>query len=112
MIMIEQGRSSAEAYLVDMIQNRQGEFATGAVAAPFFSLCDKLAGAAPQGVKVYQAALLHSLKEAGWIDRGRIMSRELTTKKQIYCAPELMEVSRSELRRMVEEPPVPMRIVK
>lgn len=111
-IMIEQGRSSAESYLVDMIQNRQGEFAVGAVAAPFFSLCDKLAGSAPQGVKIYQAALLHSLKEAGWVDRGRIMSRDFTTKKQIYCAPELVEVSRSELRRIVEEPPMPMHIVK
>jgi len=111
-IMIEQGRSSAESYLVELIQRRLGEFAIGAIASPFYSLCDKLAGSAPSGVKVYQAALLHALKEAGWIDQGRMASREFTTKKQIFCAPELSNLSKSELRRLVEDAPAPMRVVK
>jgi hypothetical protein len=112
MIMIEQGRSSAESYLVEIISRRLGEFAVGAIASPFYSLCDKLAGSAPTGVKVYQAALLHALKEAGWVDMGRLKSRELDTKKQIFCAPELVNMSKSELRRLVEDAPPPMRIVK
>jgi hypothetical protein len=111
-IMIEQGRSSAESYLVEMIQRRLGEFAVGAIASPFYSLCDKLAGSAPTGVKVYQAALLHALKEAGWIDMGRIKSRDFDNKKQIFCAPELSNLSKSELRRLVEDAPAPMRVVK
>jgi len=77
------------------------------VASPFHALCDRVAGAAPAGVKVPQPALLHALKEAGWIDCGRLKSREYDTKKHVFCAPELKDVSKSELRRMVEETPAP-----
>jgi hypothetical protein len=55
----------------------------------------------PAGVKVPQAALFHALKEARWVDRGRIKSREYQNKKQVFCAPELSEKSDSELRRLV-----------
>ena len=106
-IMIDQGRSTAESYLVDLIQNRLGEFAVGVIASPFHALCDRLAGMAPAGVKIPQAALLHALKEAGWIDCGRLASREYPSKKQIYCAPDLLSVGKSELRRMVEDAPAP-----
>ena len=58
-------------------------------------------------MKVPQAALLHALKEAGWIDKGRIKSRDFDTKKHVFCAPDLDEVSKSDLRRMVEENPEP-----
>jgi hypothetical protein len=44
------------------------------------------------------------------------MTREYTTKKQIYAAPEMAKkYSKSELRRMVEELPAtspPLQIVK
>jgi hypothetical protein len=63
-----------------------------------------LQGLAPQGVKVVQGALLHALKEAGWIDCGRLMSRDLTAKKHIFCAPDMVGTAKSELRRMVETP--------
>lgn len=114
-IMIEQGRSTAESYLVEMIERRLGEFSAGVVAAPFYSLCDRLQGGAPQGTRVVQQALLHALKEAGWIDMGRLKSREYDTKKHIFCAPELADTAtKSELRRMVEETPAPsaVRLVK
>jgi hypothetical protein len=65
--------------------------------------------------RVVQQALLHALKEAGWVDMGRIASREFGTKKHIICAPELADTaSKSELRRMVEETPPPsaVRLVK
>jgi len=105
--------SMAESYLVDMIRARQGEFAKGVVGSPFYSLCDRVAGAAPSGVKVPQAALLHALREAGWVDMGRIASSDLPTKKHIFCAPALAGRTRSELRRMVEETPPPrMALVK
>lgn len=114
-IMIEQGRSTAESYLVEMIERRLGEFSAGVVAAPFYSLCDRLQGGAPLGTRVVQQALLHALKEAGWIDMGRLASREHGTKKHIFCAPELADTAtKSELRRMVEETPAPsaVRLVK
>jgi len=114
-IMVEQGRSTAESYLVEMIERRLGEFSGGVVAAPFYSLCDRLQGGAPMNTRVVQQALLHALKEAGWIDMGRLASREFGTKKHIFCAPELADTAtKSELRRMVEETPPPsaVRLVK
>ena len=108
MIMVEQGRSTAESYLVELMQRRLGEFASGVVASPFYALCDRLSGGAPSGTKIPQAALLHALKEAGWVDCGRIKSREYDAKKHIFCAPDMASVSKSELRRMVEDtPPAP-----
>jgi hypothetical protein len=79
-----------------------GEFSRGAIASPFHAVCDRLQGLAPAGVKIVQAALLHALKEAGWIDMGRMASRLHGTKKHIFCAPELAKATKSELRDMVE----------
>jgi hypothetical protein len=74
-------------------------------------MCDRLTGLAPSGVKVPQAALLHALKEAGWIDCGRIKSRDYDTKKHIFACPEMADLSKSELRRMVEENPPPKMVL-
>ena len=114
-IMIEQGRSTAESYLVEMIERRLGEFSAGVIASPFYALCDRLQGGAPMGTRVVQQALLHALKEAGWVDMGRLMSREFSTRKHVFAAPELADTAtKSELRRMVEEapPPAAVRLVK
>ena len=105
--LIEHGMSMAESFLVDMLRNRTGEFAKGVIGSPFFALCDRLAGTAPSGVKVPQAALLHALKEAEWVDCGRIKSSEYQSKKNVWCAPDMADLSKSELRRMVEVDPVP-----
>jgi hypothetical protein len=110
--LVEHGMSMAESYLVEMLRNRVGEFTKGVIGSPFHALCDRLAGTAPSGVKVPQSALLHALKEAGWVDCGRIKSREFDTKKHIFASPELASVlSKSELRRALEDIPTPQ-IVK
>jgi hypothetical protein len=110
--LVEHGMSMAESYLVEMLKNRTGEFTKGVIGSPFHGLCDRLAGAAPSGVKIPQAALLHALKEAGWIDRGRLASADYKNKKHIYCAPELAHVlSKSELRRAVEDIPAPQNVI-
>ena len=101
-IMIEHGMSTSEAFLVDMLRRRAGEFARGVIGSPFHALCDRLQGIAPQGTKIYQGALLHAIKEAGWVDCGRLMSRDLTTKKHVFCAPDMVDTAKSDLRRMVE----------
>jgi hypothetical protein len=109
--LVEHGMSMAESYLVDMLKNRTGEFSRGVIGSPFHSLCDRLAGQAPSGVKVPQAALLHALKEGGWIDCGRLKSREFDTKKHIFACPEMADLNKSELRRLVEENPPPKMVL-
>jgi hypothetical protein len=109
--LVEHGMSMAESYLVDMLRERKGDFAKGVIGSPFHSLCDRLAGQAPSGVKVPQAALLHALKEAGWVDKGRLKSRDFDTKKHVFCAPELSDYGKSDLRRMVEENPPPKMVL-
>jgi len=109
--LVEHGMSMAESYLVEMLKNRTGEFSRGVIGSPFHSLCDRLAGQAPSGVKVPQAALLHALKEAGWVDCGRLMSRDYTSKKHIFTCPEMADLNKSELRRIVEENPPPKMVL-
>jgi hypothetical protein len=111
-IMVEQGRSGAESFLVDQLENRLGEFSKGVVASPFYALCDRLTGMA--GSKMPQAALLHALKEAGWIDMGHVATREYKTKKHLFCAPDMVELGKAELRRLAEDVPAAsaVRLVK
>ena len=111
--MIEQGMSGAESFLYDQLTERKGEFARGVIAAPFQALCGRLSN---QGVRIPVPALIHALAEAQWVDCGRVMTREYTTKKQLYAAPDMAKkYNRAELRRIVEELPAispPLQIVK
>jgi hypothetical protein len=100
--LIEQGMSANESYLVDMIRGREGIFARGVIASPFHAVCDTLSLKAPGTFKVSQGALLHALLECDWVDCGRVSSREHATKKQVYCAPDMRGVKKSELRAMAE----------
>jgi hypothetical protein len=101
--MVEHGLSVAESFLVELMKKRVGPFAPGVVGGPFHKLCDTIAAAhVPNGTKVPQAALLHALKEAGWIDVGRLASVAYQTKKHIFAAPEMAGMAKSELRRIVE----------
>lgn len=102
--MIEHGMSGAESYLADLISNRRGEFARGVVGSPLVLLCDRVAGTAPQGMKIGQQAMIHAFEEVGWLDMGRIGSRAYKTKKSVYCSPEMAKkYSKSELRDLLEE---------
>ena len=103
--MVEHGLSVAESFLVDLMQHRIGPFHAGVVAGPFHKLCDTLAnsGHVPPGTKVPQAALLHALKEAGWVDCGRLGCVEYQTKRHVYASAEMVKrYNKSDLRRMVE----------
>ena len=112
-IMVEAGMSGAESFLVEMMRSRLGEFASGVAGAPWHALCDRLQGQAPAGMKIVQGALLHAFKEAGWTDMGRLASRTHSTKKHIFCAPDMQHLGKTEMRDMVENPPAPlMRLVK
>jgi hypothetical protein len=101
-IMVETGMSGAESFLVEMMRSRIGEFASGVLGGPWQSVCDRLTGQAPPGMKLPVAALLHAFREAGWIDMGLLKSRANTTKKHIYCAPDMVNRGKSELRDAVQ----------
>ena len=104
--LVEHGMSSAESYLTDMIRRQEGEFAKGVLGAPFHAVCDRVALSAPPSVKVHINALLHAFNEAGWVNVGRIASREYPNKKQIFAEPKMLDkFSKSDLRRMVEQSP-------
>jgi hypothetical protein len=94
--------SANESYLVDMIRDRRGVFAQGVIASPFHVICDTLSLNAPGTYKVSQGALLHALLECNWFDCGRLSSREYSSKKQVYCAPDMVSLKKSELRAMAE----------
>lgn len=104
LIMIESGMSGAESFLTELMRARMGEFACGAVGGPWQSLCDRLTGLAPPGMKLPVAALMHAFREAGWQDMGLIKSREHATKKHIFAAPEMVNKPKSELRDMLTGP--------
>jgi len=105
-IMVEAGMSGAESFLVELMRARLGEFSSGVAGAPWHALCDRLQGQAPAGMKIVQGALLHAFKEAGWIDMGLLKSRTHQNKKHIFCAPDMVTLSRTELRDMVQDPPI------
>jgi hypothetical protein len=100
--LIEHGMSIAESFIVEQIRAKVGEFKRGIIATPFYGICDRLAATAPAGVKVPQSALLHALKEAGWIDRGKVASAEHPSRRHVYVAPELAKERKSTLRNMLE----------
>jgi hypothetical protein len=101
-IMVESSLSGAESFLAELMRSRLGEFAPGAVGASWQSLCDRLAGQAPPGMKIPVNALLHAFREAGWVDMGRLASRAHGTKKHVFCAPELATLPKSELRDLID----------
>ena len=109
--LIETGMSTAESILVEMMRNRKTEFAAGVIASPFHILCNRLLNEMPPGIKIPQSALLHALQEAKWVDMGRLQSGDFTTKKHIFCAPDLRHYRKSDLRRMVEEPSITGNVV-
>lgn len=110
--LVEHSMSMAESFIVEMIRNRTGEFSKGVIAGPFHGLCDRLAALAPSGVKVPQAALLHALQEAKWVDVGRIGCTEYPTKKHIFAEPAVAKkYTKSDLRRIVEDPATPPKVV-
>jgi hypothetical protein len=108
--MIEMGRGDAETYLIDLMRNKTGEFTKGVAAAPWNRLLDMLQGGIANN-KLYKGILMEAFKEAGWIDRGLVMSKQYTTKRHVFCHPDLQQTSNSDLRRMIEEP-VELKMVK
>jgi hypothetical protein len=103
-ILIDAAMSPAESVLLEAIRSRSGDFASGVIAGPFHGILDRVRY--PAHVKTPPStALFHALAEAGWVDMGRVHSRDHQTKRHIFRAPDLAGTARSELRAMVEKRP-------
>jgi hypothetical protein len=102
-VMLGAGRSLAESWLVDMIEQERGEFAAGIISGPWGALCDRLQGIAPGTVKIVPQNLLHALAEAGWIDWGMCHSKTNKTKRHIWTRPGWVG-TKGEARDAVERP--------
>ncbi|NDB67467.1 MAG: hypothetical protein EB015_05560 [Methylocystaceae bacterium] len=102
--MIVGGLSTAEAFILHQIETRAMPFDAGVIGGPWYRHCETLMGpgVAPAGVKIPQAALLHALKEAGWIDMGMCFAPELSTKRHIYVRPDRQHEPKAALRRAIE----------
>jgi hypothetical protein len=100
--LISGGLTAAEDYLVHQIERRAGEFARGVVGAPWSGVLDRAQALAPAGIKVYKAALFHALKEARWINMGRLHSKEYPNRVDVWAHPDMVRLSKSELRRLAE----------
>jgi hypothetical protein len=105
--MIQDGMSTAEEYLHDLMSNERGQFARGVISAPFHELRGLLEYSCPvQGTKIHQQALLHALNEAGWQDMGRLGSARASAVKRIFASPRIVQsgLSKSEIRDLVDQP--------
>lgn len=103
--LLERAMGRPTALLLDMIRNREGPFERGVVGSPFHSLCadlHPLLNLSP-GQRIHPADLLDALIECNWLDCGRVASAELPSRRHVYCAPDLVRASKSELRRAVED---------
>jgi hypothetical protein len=111
-IMLQETLSTAEAYIFGLIDNRAGVFANGAIGSPMQGVLDRISIGSPANVKLTTEALSIALKQAKWLDRGKVRSREHNISKQCYCAPELKDRSASYLRNLLETPVPGMALVK
>lgn len=102
LILIDTGMSGAESFLAELMRARTGEFAAGAIGGPWQAVCDRLTGLAPAGMKIPVNALMHAFREAGWLDMGLLKSRANLNKKHVFCAPELANKSKTELRDLAQ----------
>ena len=103
--LLEQAIGRPTALLLNMIRNLEGPFERGVISAPFHALCadlHPLFNLAP-GQRIFPAHLLDALLQCNWLDCGRVTSAELPTRKHVYCAPEFVQLTKSELRRAVED---------
>ena len=102
--LLERAMGRPTALLLDMIRNREGPFEQGVVGSPFHALCadlHPLFKLAP-GQRIHAGEVSDALLKCDWLDCGRVTSAELPTRKHVYCAPEFVRLTKSELRRAVE----------
>jgi hypothetical protein len=108
--MVDLGLSGGEAFIADMVRDRRGPFVRGVVGSPWSALAVEIAQMT-DGKRPDREAIFVALRDSGWKDVGRVMSREYPTPKHLWIAPDLAIRSKSELRAIVEGQ-VPLTLVK
>jgi hypothetical protein len=83
----------------DLVRS-SGIFSNGLISSPFQKICELISD--EYGVSISQIELKKLAKRAGWIDAGRIASREFSVKKHVIYSPKLIHLSKSDLRRITE----------
>ena len=86
--------------LIEDIKEMRGIFKNGAIGSPLDLICISIKN--EYGLNLTQDSLKVLLKKSGWIDAGRLKSREFDSKKQIFHSPNLNDLSKSQLRRIIE----------
>lgn len=92
----------AVAYIKPLIQNKLGAFQNGIIGSPFHKLCESLSRQNPSGKRISYKDLAQALNESGWIDRGRVSSRDFNTKRHVFIHPEHDPLSKSQISRLFE----------
>ena len=107
--MIESSLSPAEAAIMRLIEAGVSDFGKGVVASPWQAVADRLTMHMPEsGRRIHPNAVVHALKESGWVDCGRLASVQYQTKKHVFARPDMLAKTKSELRALVEAPPPPL----
>lgn len=108
--MIENGMTSAQAWLAQAIEDGMTEFQNGVVGSPFSKLADRLQGQSPGSMKVHHAAIVDALQDAGWVylgngfkSRANPVAKKLWVSKEVYRKYANNEYSKSELRDLAEK---------
>jgi hypothetical protein len=102
--LVYTGMSNAESFIYHLIEKREAPFNTDIIAGPWHSIIKVISDAIPVNshLKIVQPALLHALKETGWVDKGLCLSTTHKSKRHIFVRPELADLPKSHLRDMVE----------
>ena len=102
--LIYTGMSSAESFIYHLIEKREKPFNEDIIAGPWNTVIKDITKALPtdMNIRIVQPALLHALKEAGWVDKGLCMSSTNPSKRHIFVRPEQANISKSQARDMVE----------
>lgn len=102
--MVDLGLSGGESFIADMVRGRVGPFARGVVGAPWTQVIAALSTGTSSS-KVSRETIFVAMRESGWVDKGRLTSREHPAPKHIWACAEMSELPPSQLRNMVEGPP-------
>ena len=100
--LVYTGMSGAESYIAHLIENGVAPFDSDLIYGPWHKILDQMSGGQkPEGIKLVQPALLHAMKEAGWVDKGLCMSSTYTTKRHVFVKPELAHLSKAQIRDVI-----------
>jgi hypothetical protein len=102
--LVYTGMSNAESFIYHLIEKREAPFNTDIIAGPWHNIIKVISDAIPVNshLKIVQPALLHALKETGWVDKGLCLSTTNKSKRHIFVRPELAGLPKGQLRDMVE----------